>query len=229
MLPMTTAIARLSVTACLSACFARLALPILIAVTLTACAGPGEPLTRPDQLSRIQPTNSSAVILTRGRAWYPEHHSPRPHGKPAVVVDLPRQLSAKIVVPKHPLQCVPYAREHSNVQIHGDAWTWWGQAEGRYRRGQRPQEGAVVVLKRRQNSLGHVAVVEEVIDNRTMIVSHANWLRRGRIHESTPVIDVSAANDWSELRFWNAEGGHYGGGVYKPYGFIYGDRRIASR
>lgn len=29
------------------------------------------------------------------------------------------------------LQCVPYARQISGIQIYGDAWTWWGQAEGK--------------------------------------------------------------------------------------------------
>ena len=29
------------------------------------------------------------------------------------------------------LQCVPYARQVSGIQIYGDAWTWWDQAEGR--------------------------------------------------------------------------------------------------
>jgi hypothetical protein len=29
------------------------------------------------------------------------------------------------------LQCVPYARQVSGIQIYGDAWTWWDQAAGR--------------------------------------------------------------------------------------------------
>ncbi|MGC8159731.1 hypothetical protein ACP3WZ_24715, partial [Salmonella enterica] len=32
-------------------------------------------------------------------------------------------------------ECVPFARAASGIQIYGDAWTWWGQAAGRYRRG----------------------------------------------------------------------------------------------
>ena len=31
-----------------------------------------------------------------------------------------------------PLQCVPYAREHSGIKLFGDAYTWWDQAEGKY-------------------------------------------------------------------------------------------------
>ena len=30
------------------------------------------------------------------------------------------------------LQCVPYARDVSGIQIYGDAHTWWDQAQGRY-------------------------------------------------------------------------------------------------
>ena len=204
----------------------RLVLPVLLSTILAACAGSHERLSRPEALSRIQPANS-ALILVRAPAWRPET-SPRPR-PPSPVVDLPRPLMAEIEVPKRPLQCVPFARDLSSIQIHGDAWTWWDQAEDTYQRGRRPEAGAVLVLERRRNSLGHVAYVEEVVDNRTIIVSHANWLRKGQIHRHTPVIDVSKANDWSELRFWNAEGGYYGGGVYKPYGFIYGHRQIAAR
>ena len=38
-----------------------------------------------------------------------------------------------------PLQCVPYARDHSGVKIFGDAYTWWDQAAGKYPRGHAPQ------------------------------------------------------------------------------------------
>ena len=33
-----------------------------------------------------------------------------------------------------PMQCVPYARDHSSVKIYGDAYTWWEQAAGKYQR-----------------------------------------------------------------------------------------------
>ena len=128
------------------------------------------------------------------------------------------------------MQCVPYARELSNIRIRGNAWTWWGQAEGRYPRSGRPKAGAVMVLKRKNaNSLGHVAYVEEIIDSRTLVVSHANWLNKGRLHKHAPVIDISKNNDWSAVRFWNTEGGHFGGNTYHPYGFIHQNLTIASR
>ena len=38
------------------------------------------------------------------------------------------------------LQCVPYARQVSGVQIYGDARTWWDQAQGRYATGTVPKK-----------------------------------------------------------------------------------------
>ena len=45
------------------------------------------------------------------------------------------------------LQCVPYARRVTGVQIYGDAHTWWSQAEGRYAKGSVPKVGAVMAFK----------------------------------------------------------------------------------
>ena len=92
------------------------------------------------------------------------------------------------------LQCVPYARSLSGIQIRGDAHTWWRGANGRYARGHRPRAGAVIVLKTGA-ARGHVATVTRVLDNRTIVTEHANWLNRGRIHVETPIRDVSAAGD----------------------------------
>ena len=129
------------------------------------------------------------------------------------------------------LQCVPFARSVSGVDIYGDAWTWWDQAEGRFARGREPKIGAVLVLSRTQRlRLGHVAVVAARVDERTILVSHANWggdaRTRGKIHTRQPVMDVSPDNDWSQLRFMNTQGGF--GNVYPAHGFIY-PAQVASR
>src|SRR4051812_27488985 len=62
-------------------------------------------------------------------------------------------------------QCVPFARAASGIQIYGDAWTWWNQAEGKYDRGHAPKVGSVIVFaKTSRLPLGHVAVVSRVVE-----------------------------------------------------------------
>lgn len=127
-----------------------------------------------------------------------------------------------------PMQCVPYARLASGIEIYGDAHTWWAQAAGRYARGNRPALGAVLSLPRGQRLRhGHVAVVTRILGPREIRVAHANWgntpaLRR-RILRDHPAIDVSSGNNWSAVRFWNYEAASYGG-VYPADGFIYRNR-----
>lgn len=125
--------------------------------------------------------------------------------------------------PGKPLQCVPYAREASGINIRGDAWTWWTAADGRYNRGKTPRPGAVLVFARTGRlPLGHLSVVTRRLNAREILVTHANWGStpgtRGRVAHDVRVIDISPANDWSELRVWN--GASYGK-VYPAYGFIY--------
>jgi surface antigen len=124
------------------------------------------------------------------------------------------------------LQCVPYARQVSGIQIYGDAHTWWGQAEGKYARGFRPKVGAVMAFKPSGNSrLGHVAAVSRIIDDRTILIRHSNWSpingRRGQIEDNVRVVDVSPAGDWSEVRVWYAPIQNLGGGHWPIQGFIY--------
>ena len=124
------------------------------------------------------------------------------------------------------LQCVPYARQVSGIQIYGDAHTWWGQAEGRYARGFVPKVGAVLAFKPHGNStLGHVAAVSRIVDSRTILVRHANWSpingRRGLIEDDVKVVDVSPDNDWSAVRVWYAPLGQLGGTHWPVEGFIY--------
>ena len=127
------------------------------------------------------------------------------------------------------LQCVPYARQVSGIQIYGDAHTWWGQAEGRYARGNRPKVGAVMSFKAFGGSrLGHVAAVSRIVDSRTVLIRHANWSpingRRGQIEDNVRAVDVSEANDWSEVRVWFAPIGKLGTTHWPLNGFIYPDK-----
>ena len=133
-------------------------------------------------------------------------------------------LKPKIVAPRKPLQCVPYARMVSGIALRGDAHTWWKNAEGKFRRGHLPSPGAVMVVKGSSKTpLGHLAVVTKILNEREILVDHANWLNNEQIHLATPVIDVSAANDWSAIRVWYTPGAQYGANVYPVAGFIYPD------
>jgi surface antigen len=120
-----------------------------------------------------------------------------------------------------PVQCAPYAREHSRIKIFGDAYTWWDKASGKYPRGAAPQAGTVMVLHDYAGPTnGHVAVVRNLISAREIRVDHANWLNDGSIYVNDPVMDVSADNDWSAVRVYNLKTGGWGTKVYPVQGFI---------
>jgi hypothetical protein len=137
--------------------------------------------------------------------------------------------SARIVLARPGMECVPYARRASHIDLFGDAWSWWDRANGRYARGATPQPGAVLVFKRFHGSLGHRAVVRRVAGPRLIVVDHADWLNDGNIHVATPVADVSPDGDWSQLRVWYSPGIAWGVRVYGAYGFIYPDPPVAFR
>lgn len=120
------------------------------------------------------------------------------------------------------LQCVPYARIVSGVDIYGDALTWWDQAANQYRRGHRPKRGAVLAFRPMgPMTLGHVAVISKVLDDRRVLIRHANWSVPGAIEEDVPAIDVSEAGDWSEVRVWHSPTGRMGARTNPTFGFIY--------
>jgi surface antigen len=125
-------------------------------------------------------------------------------------------------------QCVPFARLASGIQIFGDAWTWWRQAAGKYETGFQPRTGAVLCFKPTgRMRLGHVAVVPQVLTDRVIQISHANWSRidgtRGQIEKEVTVIDVSPQGDWSSVKVWYDPVRDLGGTTYPTYGFIYQD------
>lgn len=125
-------------------------------------------------------------------------------------------------------ECVPFARAASGIQIFGDAWTWWGQADGRYRRGDTPETGSVIVLARTARlPRGHVAVVSRIVDARVIMVTHANWSRiggeRGHVEQDVTITDVSVDNDWSAVKVWYRGQQGLGTTIYPTYGFIYAD------
>lgn len=174
----------------------------LMAAVLTACASVGAPVVDGTGL--------------RGRdrvvAIAPDFDPPPyERGAPPRVTD-----------PYANLQCVPFARTASGIEIYGNANTWWTQAAGRYPRSARPAAGSVIVIQGfRGPGRGHVAVVREVISDRVLRVDHANWLNNGEVSVGVPMMDVSPNNDWSQIRVWHIPGDHWGGRVYHVEGFIH--------
>lgn len=120
--------------------------------------------------------------------------------------------------------CVPFARDASGIEIRGNANTWWGQAEGKYDRGQTPAVGAVMTWKATgRNPRGHIAVVSEIVSDREIRVDHANW-KRNQVSLGMSVIDISANNDWSEVKLESSPGSY--GRMYPIKGFIYPNTAI---
>jgi len=127
----------------------------------------------------------------------------------------------RIETPGSPLQCVPYARQRSGINLFGDAGTWWDQAAGHFSRNSTPVLGAVMVLTGYAGpGRGHVAVVSRMVSDREIRIDHANWLDDGAIFLDDPVVDVSSENDWSEIRVWNPRAGSWGVRTYVVRGFI---------
>lgn len=125
-------------------------------------------------------------------------------------------------------QCVPFARLMSGIQIFGDARTWWQQAIGKYETGFTPRAGAVLCFKPTERMrLGHVAVVSQVLTDRIVQITHANWSpiegSRGKIEKDVTLVDVSPRGDWSEVKVWYDPSRDLGGSTYPTYGFIYPD------
>jgi surface antigen len=136
----------------------------------------------------------------------------------ALALLIPAQASA--------LQCVPFARQVSGINIFGNAKTWWYQAEGRYARNAEPKVGAVMTFKpTRAMPLGHVGMVSKIVSDREVLIDHANWStiggRRGHIERGARVLDVSAKGDWSQVRVWYAPMKGLGTSIYPLYGFIH--------
>lgn len=123
------------------------------------------------------------------------------------------------------LSCVPYARARSGIPLSGDAWQWWGAAEGRQARGNAPRVGSVLVLMRTSRlPQGHLSVVARLVSARELRVDHANWASgaaKGRVARDQPIVDLSPGNDWSLVRVWHPPSGGYGVSAWPAYGFVH--------
>jgi hypothetical protein len=126
-----------------------------------------------------------------------------------------------IETPLHHFYCVEYARLRSGFAIFGDAKTWWGHAKNIYDEVTAPVADAVMVFSgSKRITRGHVAFVTQIVGPREIRVDQANWQNHGEIDRNTPVLDVSAGNDWSKVRVWNIDTGQFGAHVYAISGFI---------
>ncbi|MBE7217601.1 MAG: CHAP domain-containing protein [Caulobacteraceae bacterium] len=128
-------------------------------------------------------------------------------------------------------QCAQFARLFTGIQIFGDAGTWWEKAVGKYARGFTPQAGSVLVFRPYgPMTRGHVAVVSQVLTDRIIQVTHANWSlingRRGQVEKDVTVVDVSPGGDWSQVKVWYDPTNNLGTTVYPTYGFIYKAQQV---
>jgi len=123
-----------------------------------------------------------------------------------------------------PLECAPFARALSGVQLYGAAGDWWYKAQGRYARSYTPEVGSVLVFSRTDRLRdGHAAVVSKVLNSREILVTQANWVHH-RVTEDQPVIDISPRGDWSEVRVWWPPSSQMGVTAYPVLGFVRASR-----
>ena len=118
------------------------------------------------------------------------------------------------------LECAPYARMVSGIQLRGDAAAWWEEAAGRYPRASQPVSGSVLVFRRSERlPAGHVSTVTAVRSARSIVVADANWVH-GEVTKEEPILDVSPGNDWTAVRVWWAPSRQFGITTYPTFGFI---------
>lgn len=165
-----------------------------------------------------------------GRADFPLT-APESMARPVELMDfaMPAMPSVAIAelpqpsteTPLRKLFCVEYARARSGLAVFGDAKFWWARAKKLYARMTMPVENAVMVFSgSKRLSKGHVAVVTDIVSKREIRVDQANWQNHGEIDHATPVLDVSARNDWSKVRVWDMRSNGFGAHVYAISGFI---------
>jgi hypothetical protein len=120
------------------------------------------------------------------------------------------------------LECVPFARALSGINLRGDAPDWWWDA-GRYTRGRAPQIGSVMIFARTQGlPHGHLSVVSRLMSQREVLVTQANWVHH-HVTSDQLVVDVSPYGDWSLVRVWWPPSGALGSTTYPVLGFVYSE------
>ena len=64
-------------------------------------------------------------------------------------------------------------------------------------------------------------MVSKVLNDREVLLTHANWSRRGGVEKNVIAVDVSEKGDWSRVKVWFASNGGLGTSTYPVNGFIY--------
>jgi surface antigen len=69
------------------------------------------------------------------------------------------------------IQCTVFAKQDAGIVLPGNARDWWANAAGVYQRGEQPEPGSVLAFAANvRMPLGHVAVVSNVVDSRTISI-----------------------------------------------------------
>ena len=96
----------------------------------------------------------------------------------------------------------------------------WTQAAGTYARGNEPRQGAVMAFAgTRGMPMGHVAVVKKIVNDREILIDHANWSpingRRGQIEDNVRTLLCNLVRPLClHIRSLNAAGVCIGGACY---------------
>lgn len=194
-----------------------IAAPALAGLILTASPGAWA--------NQARTTGQTPAIRTAALVAPTTRPTP-PAAAPRQITPAPRQTAA---APRARLTCVPYARMVSGIDLRGNAREWWNAAAGRFARSQAPEVGAVLSFRASGGMRsGHVAVVEQVLGARHILIHHANWegpgIPKGTVTRGISVIDVSENNDWTAVRVQTGLTRGVYGRTYPTDGFIHNRR-----
>lgn len=177
-----------------------IAIPAFAAMLLATT--PGAWASQPRTSGETPAIRTAALATPAARPAVPATRPAAPAAAPRQTNPAPRPTAA---APRAMLTCVPYARMVTGIDLRGNARDWWRNAANLYDRSQAPEVGAVLSFRASGGMRsGHVAVVEQVLGPRHILIHHANWegpgIRKGTVTRGISVIDVSERNDWTAVR-----------------------------
>lgn len=103
------------------------------------------------------------------------------------------------------------------------AWGWWARAAYLYDLGYEPRLDAVMAFSTLEpGHAGYVAIVKHMVNDREIVVHLANWHEPESGGADLTAVDVSAAGDWSQVKFWYGPESGLTEQVNFVLGFLYG-------